>query len=357
MLDLSKIEASRLELYPSDFSFPQFLDSIIEIFRMRADQIADGPDFQVEFLTPLPSIVHADETRLRQVLMNLLSNALKFTQDGVVVLRVDVGETSMTAADGAGMAQLRFQVEDTGIGMTEQELAQIFLPFEQVGDPNLRSKGTGLGLSITRSLVDEMSGTLDVQSRPGEGTLFDVTLTLPVIWSASQPSAISNMVVCGYEGVRRSVLIVDDEPHNRDLLTSLLTPLGFDVIEAVDGITALGLAATRLPDIVLLDLLMPEMDGYEVARRLRRRSAQEATQMTIIAVSANAFEQQVLEAEQAGCDAFLAKPIDVDRLLSLLQKHADLTWIVDDGNNVADSQLPAERRRPGDRPDAHAAIA
>ena len=228
VLDLSKIEASRLELYPSDFSFPQFLDSIIEIFRMRADQ-ADGPDFQVEFLTPLPSIVHADETRLRQVLMNLLSNALKFTQDGVVVLRVDVAETDMTTADDAGMAQLRFQVEDTGIGMTEQELAHIFLPFEQVGDPNLRAKGTGLGLSITRSLVDEMNGTLEVKSRPGEGTVFDVTLMLPVIWSASQPSAISNMVVCGYEGDRRSVLVVDDEAHNRDLLTSLLTLLGFDV--------------------------------------------------------------------------------------------------------------------------------
>ena len=209
-------------------------------------------------------------------------------------------------------------------------MAQIFLPFEQVSDPGLRSKGTGLGLSITRSLVDQMSGTLEVQSRLGAGTIFDVTLTLPVIWVSTQPVAISNLAVNGYEGRRRAVLIVDDEPHNRDLLANLLSPLGFDVVEAAHGAAALDLAKSRWPDIVLLDLLMPEMDGFEVARKLRLMSDPEDGQMTIIAISANAFEQQMLESKLAECDAFLAKPIDVDRLLSLLQVHADLTWLSDE---------------------------
>ncbi len=349
ILDLSKIEASKLELFPSDFSLSRFLDGIIEIFRLRADQ-TDGPDFQAEYLTSLPAIVHADETRLRQVLMNLLSNALKFTQDGVVAFRVAATETRTTDSDEEAMALMHFQVEDTGIGMTEQELAQIFLPFEQVGDPGLRAKGTGLGLSISRSLVNAMHGTLEVQSTPGKGTIFDVTLMLPVIWSAPQPKTISNLVVSGYEGRRRTVLVVDDEPHNRNLLTSLLGRLGFDVTEAANGAAALALADAHFPDIVLLDLLMPEMDGFEVARRLRQRPAQEAVQMTIIAVSANAFEQQVFEAEQAGCDAFLAKPIDVDRLLSLLQKHAGLTWIIDDGSVSENSQRSQEEGRPAMTP-------
>ena len=122
-----------------------------------------------------------------------------------------------------------------------------------------------------------------------------------------------------------------DEPHNRDLLADLLRPLGFDVVEAAHGAAALDLAKSRRPDIVLLDLLMPEMDGFEVAHKLRLMSDPEDGQMTIIAVSANAFEQQMLESELAGCDAFLAKPIDVDRLLSLLQVHADLTWLSDEG--------------------------
>ena len=340
ILDLAKIEARRLDLNPIDFAFPHFLNNVVEVFQMRVRE-KEGVSFHAELLTPLPSRVYADEKRLRQILMNLLGNAIKFTRTGEIALRVSVADDSVQPAASmpsslasdlaATLGRIRFEVEDTGVGMTEQQLERIFLPFEQAGDPGLRAQGTGLGLAITQELVDAMQGTLAVRSQVGQGTTFTVTLTLPIVWTASEDASPAALRVVGYTGRRRTVLIVDDDPHNRSILVRVLHSLGFDVVETADGLAALDRAAERPPDVVVLDLIMPGMSGFDVARAFRRRSDGNGTQPVIIATSANAFESQIQESAQAGCNAFLPKPIEIDRLLALIQRHARLEWIVGDG--------------------------
>ncbi|OUD12393.1 PAS domain S-box protein [Thioflexithrix psekupsensis] len=323
ILDISKIEANRLELNPEDFYFEDFLKSIIDLFQLRAKQ--KGITFIYEPCFPLPSLLHADEKRLRQILINLLSNAVKFTEKGNVIFRVHY-----QLNEGC----LLCEVEDTGIGMSAADLNRIFLPFQQAGNEHYRSEGTGLGLAITEKLVKMMSGELKVKSELKKGSLFTLSLKLPAKINL-QPQRLHSPhpVIIGYEGERQRILIVDDRWENRSVLANMLTPLGFQISEADSGQEALQKAKLWLPHAILMDLIMPGMDGVETIQQLRHFEAENITngqgiiRSVIIVVSASAFEQDKIRSKMAGGDDFLAKPFRTENLLSLLAHHLKLQWL------------------------------
>jgi len=330
VLDLARIESNRIELYHTDFSLTEFLENIAGLFRMRAEQ--KGISFLYEPLTALPLGVRGDEKRLRQVLINLLSNAVKFTDSGGVALKV-----------GYQDQRLRFQVEDTGIGIDEAELGDIFEPFRQVGDQRYRADGAGLGLAITHNLVELMGGELQVSSKAGAGSLFWFALDLPRVDSLIPRAERRQPVIVGYHGPRQRILAIDDRQENRAVLKSLLTPLGFEVLEAANGEQGLSLAQQESPDLVLTDLVMPVLDGFEVVRRLRREN--EGVQVPVIAVSASVFDYHQSESLAAGCNAFIPKPIRAEHLLEAIREQLGLEWILENPVTTAVASVadtPAE---------------
>ncbi|GEM_PF-1628340 len=336
ILDISKIEAGRLELYPVDFQFENFVKDIIDMFRLRAKQKNIGFSYQI--LSPLPKALHADEKRLRQILINLLSNAIKFTQQGSVTFTIDIhptpifplpidffGEQSTTESypiDNTNWLRIYFKVEDTGIGISEEELPKILLPFQQVGDPNYRAEGTGLGLSITKKLVELMKGTLFVKSQLKQGSCFQVILDLPTIENF-KTAIIHHSTIIGFHGSPPRILIVDDKRESCLFLTNLLIPLGFEVIEATQGQECLKKFDLWSPHLVLMDLFMPIMDGFETTKRIKSL----VPSIPIIAVSASVFEHHRQESFRVGCCDFIPKPICAERILTCLQKHLNLEWV------------------------------
>lgn len=333
ILDLSKIEAQKMELYLSDFQFPHFLESIVEIVRINAEQ--KNIFFRYETLSELPEFVRGDERRLRQVLINLLGNAVKFTDQGGVTFKVGYvignGEWGMGNRDkedkgefsSLPSAKMRFIVEDTGIGMPLEQLSEIFLPFHQIGDPSRRVEGTGLGLAISQKLVQLMDSELHVKSRLGEGSLFWLDIDLPTGLEEAE-------IIEHREGSlikiqeKYKILVVDDKWENRTVLVDLLSPLGFEVLEAVDGQNCLEKALQHKPDVILLDMRMPVMDGFEAVKRLRQSPF--AEQIIVIAMSASAFDYDQEKCLAVGCDGFISKPVRVEKLLEQLRRHLGLEW-------------------------------
>jgi signal transduction histidine kinase len=253
ILDLSKIEAGKIELYSTDFDFNEFLQGIVELFQMRAQQ--KGIDFLYEPLSQLPIRVRGDEKRLRQILINLLGNAVKFTESGGVILRVSFQITGRVC----------FQVKDSGPGVAPEDIEKMFEPFQQVGDQKKRSEGTGLGLPITKKLVEMMGGTLQVDSILGQGSLFSMEIDLPEVATSAQLAKVEPQII-GFEGETKVILVIDDQEENRLVLTDLLVPLGFRVIEAESSLIGIAKAQEFIPDLILLDLIMPEMDGFVTVR-------------------------------------------------------------------------------------------
>lgn len=312
ILDLSKIEADKLELYAVDFDFQEFLQSIIKFFQVRTHQ--KGIDFHYETFSPLPQSVHADEKRLRQILLNLLGNAVKFTERGAVIFKV-----------GASDDKVHFIVEDTGPGIALENLEIIFSPFHQVGDYRRKAEGTGLGLAITKKLVETMGGIIQVESKVGEGSIFWVELTLPTAETVAKPDRVKKIPIIGFHGSPRKVLIVDDIKENRLVIANLLKPLGFEMMEAVDGEEGVKKACAWYPDVILMDLMMPKLDGFTATRQLRSMAA--FATVPIVIVSASVFEQYQQESIDAGCSAFVSKPVRSEVLLDTLQKVLALEWI------------------------------
>jgi len=311
VLDLSKIEAGKIELLPVDFDFNEFISGLTNLFRMRAQQ--KGIAFNYEPLSPLPVGVWADEKRLRQILINLLGNAIKFTQHGGVTLKT-----------GYHNGKIRFQVEDTGVGIVTTDLEKIFEPFQQVGDHKYKAEGTGLGLSITKKLIELMGGELQVESTPGKGSIFWMVLDLPSV-SVVKGDLELTPVIISYQGPPQTILIIDDKWENRSVLVNLLTPLGFQVKEADHGQTGLTLLQQAPVNLIITDLVMPVMDGFEFTRQARKIPTFQ--QIPIIAASASVFDIHLQQSLTAGCNAFIVKPFRFEVLLDLLQKQLNLTWI------------------------------
>jgi PAS domain S-box-containing protein len=319
ILDLSKIEAGRVELYPTDFHFGDFLQGVVELFQMRSEQ--KGISFRYETLSHLPQGVRADEKRLRQVLINLLGNAVKFTEHGGVTLKT-----------GYDQGYMRFQIEDTGIGIAEEDLSKIFSPFQQVGDARYHAEGTGLGLAISKRLVEMMGGELHVESHLGKGSRFWIRLELLDVSHLLQIKTVEKPKIIGFEQGSRSLLLIDDKWENRAILVNLLTPLGFSVTEACNGAEGVELAKQILPDLIITDLVMPVMDGFEAVRRIRHYPELQHT--AIIAASASVFDYHQQESRDAGCNDFIAKPIRLDLLLEKIQELLQLTWIYEQAGNA-----------------------
>jgi signal transduction histidine kinase len=335
ILDFSKAEANKLEIEPRNFHLENLILNVQDICRVQTEP--KGIELHLQVLNQLPSLVYGDEKRLRQVLLNLLWNAIKFTQSGEVRLKVGrmlVNEqlTNPDTADWTAdhdrrtIYTIRFQVEDTGVGMTEEQLQKIFLPFEQVG--HNRAEGTGLGLAISKTLVDMMGGTLKVESQPGEGSKFWFSLEMPegngqpVVEPEVHLTRSPTQAIVGYEGEPQKILVVDDHWENRAVLANLLKAIGFQVVEARDGQEGLLKAKSEAFAAILTDLAMPGMDGLEMTRRLRQRE----DCPVIIASSALVFEYDQQQSREAGCDGFLAKPIQEEELFALLQRHLGVVW-------------------------------
>ena len=310
ILDLAKIEAGKMELYLADLQCPQFVQDIAAIVSVKATQ--KGLALVCDLAPDLPQWVRADEKRLRQVLLNLLSNAVKFTDRGRVTLRVRF----------APPARLCFEVQDTGVGITADQLETIFAPFEQAGDMQHRVGGTGLGLAISRQYVRLMGGEIQVESQPGQGSSFRFEVEAQPVQAAT--AAAASRTVTGYAGPRKKVLVVDDIAENRAVLTALLTPLGFEVAEAANGREGLELAQRLRPDLILMDIVMPELDGLDATRRLRKLPA--CKDVPIIAVSASVSASDSAQSLAAGGNAFLPKPIDADKLLEQMARLLQLEW-------------------------------
>jgi CheY-like chemotaxis protein len=317
VLDLSRVEAGRMDLHQRPTRLHDMLTVVADIMRVRAEKKYLG--FGLELAPGLPDAVNVDETRLRQVLLNLLGNAVKFTDRGNVWLRL-----APAPAQEAGAARLRFEVIDEGVGIASDHLEAIFHPFEQVGDHGRRADGTGLGLAISRQLVRLMGGELRVESTPGQGSRFWFDLPLAAAEPPAGEVARTEMAI-GYTGPRRRVLVVDDVAANRALLLDMLGALDFQMREADNGASALALADTVPPDLVLLDMIMPGMNGVEVTRRLR--AMPHTAKVPILIISASATLEDEERALAAGANAFLSKPVDEYELLREVGNALQLEWI------------------------------
>ena len=313
ILDISKVESGKMSLAQLDFSLEDVVESMVDVFRLRASE--KGIALTFEKVGEFPGFVRGDEKKLRQILMNLLSNAIKFTERGGVVLKI-----------GREGGRVRFQVEDTGVGIEEKHLKKIFSPFEQVGNVALAHEGTGLGLAISKKLVEMMGGKLRVESHLGEGSRFYFDIELPDSRNIRSPDGEDRSVIVGYEGDRRRIMVVDDKIENREVMNRMLAPLGFEILEAGDGPEALEKLPDFKPHAVLLDLRMPTMDGYEVARRIREKETTDCRPV-IVTVSASAFDSNRQESLGAGANDFIAKPFRQEKLLEVLGSHLELTWV------------------------------
>jgi len=311
ILDLSKIEASKMALYLADFTLLPFVQGIANMAGVKAAQ--KGLELVCDLGSSLPQGVRADEKRLRQVLLNLLSNAIKFTDRGQVTLRVRF----------APPQRLCFEVQDTGIGIAPDQLATIFEPFEQAGDMRRRLGGTGLGLTISRQYVRLMGGEIQVESRPGQGSTFRIEVEAPPVEAVTAVTA--SRTVTGYAGPCKKILIVDDIAENRAVVIDLLTTLGFEVAEASNGREGLELAHRLRPDLILMDIVMPELDGLAATRLLRQLGA--LREVPIIAMSASVSASDSEQSLAAGMNAFLPKPLEADKLLEQMAKLLQLEWV------------------------------
>ncbi|MEG4810724.1 ATP-binding protein [Microcoleus sp. F8-D3] len=344
ILDLAKIEAQKLELYAKDFHFPSFLQGVAEICRIRAEQ--KGIAFVYQPSSEIPAGIYADEKRLRQVLINLLSNAIKFTDSGRVTFKIEhlekrKGEKvqSNDQKPASPIHKIRFQIEDTGVGMTPEQLAKIFLPFEQVGDSNRQAEGTGLGLTISQKIVEMMGSKIQVKSQSGAGSVFwlDLDLREAAEWANTATIAKQRKLV-GYQGRKQKILVVDDKWENLSVIVNLLEPLGFELTEAKNGQEGLEKVEEFKFDLIITDLVMPVLDGFEMMRRIR--NLPHYKDLVIIASSASVFATDQHKSLEGGANDFLGKPVQAEELFEILQKYLKLEWIYDEAKNEKISNIP-----------------
>lgn len=341
ILDLSKIEARKLELYPTEIELPSFLIGVAQICRIKAEE--KNLLFHYEVADRLPLCVLVDEQRLRQVLLNLLGNAIKFTDVGRVSMKVEA--IADASPEAATTEKIRFAIIDTGRGIAADKLDQAFLPFEQVGDRHVRPDGTGLGLAISQKLVAMMGGKLCVESEIGKGSRFWFDLELPKTSTKLFKQVSSNLThkrVIGYAGQKRTILVVDDKWINRNIIVKLLESWDFNVIEAVNGHQAITMATSNSIDAVITDLIMPVLDGFKMAQMLREMP--QFPHIPILAISASVLPQDQAKSLEAGCSDFLMKPIEATILLNKLAQHLHLSWIYDES-------LPSPTSPDLDNPD------
>ncbi|MDB5700155.1 MAG: two-component hybrid sensor and regulator [Sphingomonadales bacterium] len=310
LLEISRVESGLIRIARETVPFLPLFEQLIDMFRSQAAEKGIALNFVHD--GRLPAFVRTDEKRLRQIIINLLSNAIKYTDHGFTELRI--AYRSQTAI---------IEVIDSGVGIRAEDRETIFEPFERGGSPEALSRpGIGLGLAITRTLARIMGGELTVQSEPGQGSRFTLRLMLPEPMEAPLETARSRTIT-GYEGNRRTLLLVDDDPAQQDILSGLFRSLGFTVFAGANGQEGLDLAAQVAPDLALLDIQMQGMSGWQVATELR---AIHAPALKIVMVSANALEFSAGGDGKASHDAFVMKPVDLNLLLDVVATQLGLVW-------------------------------
>jgi signal transduction histidine kinase/CheY-like chemotaxis protein len=325
VLDLSQIEAGRIELKQEAFDLPQMLKTISQMFELRAEREKLG--FNLEFDPELPQYVMADVGKLRQVLINLLGNAVKFTDEGEVSLRarfLDKDEQSV----------LQLEVQDSGPGILPENLEAIFNPFIQLEQAG--SKGSGLGLTISKTFVELMGGEITVQSQTGVGSLFRVAIPVTLA-TASENRAleVKGPVVKGLDPGQTDwrILVVDDNAENLLLLSSLLNEVGFEVRVADNGQEAIAIFKEWEPHFIWMDMRMPGMNGYEVTKKIR--TLPNGDKIKIVALTASAFKEQNKDILQAGCDQVLHKPFRTQEIFEAMAKHLGVGFTYEENEKVA----------------------
>ena len=320
VLDHSKIEAGKLVLAATPMSLHSVVASATALFRANAE--SRGLTITLQLGEEIPDGVIGDAPRLKQVLLNLLGNGVKFTERGGVTLELSLDPPG--ADQAASVKQVRFEVHDTGIGIPAGALEEVFQPFHQVDSTRSRLRGgTGLGLAISQRIIQAMGGHIEVQSRIGAGSVFSFSLTLPLAPNTPLPAFESDFGGLDADTTALSgvVLLVEDNVVNRMIGAEMLKSFGVDVMEAEDGAQALALLEKQRVDLVLMDIQMPVLDGYAATRQLREREARlRLPRVPIVALTANAFDEDAVQSLAAGMDAHLAKPYSRAQLRELMQR-------------------------------------
>ncbi len=316
VLDISKIEAGHMVKEESTINLYQLIDEIESLMSMRVEK--KGLSLVVKISPDIPRDITIDAGKLRQVLINLIANAIKYTNSGSISLRVKV-----TKQESPQQALLRFEVEDTGIGIGKENRKIIFSAFEQVGDQPLTEAGTGLGLAICKQFVELMGGKIGVTSELGTGSVFYFELPVQIAVSSNDnPTNHSNVIGLAEGQKRYRLLITEDKLENRMLLRQLLEPLGFELREAINGKEAIALFEQWHPHLIWMDIRMPVMNGLEATRHIKK--TQDGTK--IVALTAHALEEERLEILEAGCDDFIRKPYRDTDIFKALSKHLNVRF-------------------------------
>ncbi len=325
LLDIAQVEGGALKLSREVIRFPDFLDQLIAMLELQAK--AKGLVLALDTPPRLPEFVNTDPKRLRQVLINLITNAIKFTDEGTVTLKVEYRNELAT-----------FSVIDTGIGIAPEDAGRIFAPFERVGGPAAERPGVGLGLAITQALVHIMGGDIRLESAPGEGSRFIVRLMLSQPLSPPSEPAPEAGAVTGYLGRERWVVLIDDDPAHLAMVRSLLEPLGFQVRSASDGATGLAIAAHVQPDLVLCDVALGSENGWDIAASLRSRHG---PGLRIVMLSGEGPQAPDNRREESPAnDTFVMKPFDFAVLLDVIAAQLGVEWVRAAGEPRSDATAP-----------------
>lgn len=369
VLEVSKIESGKMALNSTNVDLFQLLDNLNDLFHLKA--IAKNLTLTIERSPTVPQVIHTDESKLRQILINLLSNAIKFTSQGHVVLRVSNREpgdrpklsssTQFPTLNPQPLTILYFEIQDTGPGIVAAELSQLFKPFSQTTIGQQTSEGTGLGLAISHSFVELMKGEIGVQSTLGAGSTFWFTVPVEVVECHCVSVQLSNRKIIGLQPNQPTyrILVIEDQPENAQFLTKLLSLVGFEVRQAEDGQVGLALWETWKPHLILMDMRMPVMDGYEMTRQIRLKEplgiihasfAENSELMNdkgqntiIIAVTGSAFEEDRAQILATGCDDFIRKPFQENLLFARLAHHLGVQYRYEDNESIQAVDQSASR--------------
>ena len=327
IIDFSKIESNKIELSVESFNLLSFLQEIIEIYRIQARE--KGILFSYELPNNLPIGITTDKKRLRQVIVNLLGNAIKFTERGSVKLQVEFTKSS------TAKVKINFAVQDTGIGISHNNLEKIFLPFEQVVDSRTHKDGTGLGLSISQKIVELMGSHIEVNSELGKGSNFQFTINCPIAEDWTEVSVITipeTKKIIGYFGEPKKILVVDERWEHRSLIVNMLEPIGFYIIEANDGEEGLAKAHLYHPDLIISDIYMPILDGWEMLSHIR--SSNNLKDIPVILTFTSIFDKEEQKITYSEANDFLNKPIQSEQLYYLLKRELKINWKYENSENI-----------------------
>ncbi|MEZ2236405.1 ATP-binding protein [Microcoleus sp.] len=345
VLDLSKIEAGRTTINEKQFDMYRLIDDVEDMFRLKADDA--GLQLLFERGSDVPRYVRTDQVKLRQILINLLNNAIKFTKEGGVCVRICMNSGLLSSGQPnknsqervANNQQIYFEVEDTGMGIAPEELDKLFEAFMQTASGRNAQEGTGLGLAISRQFVQLMGGDITVSSKVGVGTIFKFDITTQVVDTADDEAEQNKRRVIALEPnqPRYRILIVDDKPLNRQLLVQLLNPLGFELKEATNGQEAVDIWHEWDPHLIWMDMRMPVMDGYAATQKIKSTTKGQAT--AIIALTASVLEEERAVVVSAGCDDFMRKPFREQEIFAVMNKHIGVRYIYEESIDKAAQTL------------------